>query len=78
MFVEARRHIAANTFQIYKQHITQQYERYSATITTIDNWDDSVHTKDSEILKEELQAKKKMKVSEDLQVNSNVTKGAVV
>lgn len=68
MFVAARRHIVANTFQVYKRHITQQYERYSATITTFDNLDGGIQTdtdtKDSEIANEDLHAKKKVKVSE--------------
>lgn len=67
MFIEARRHIAAHTFQVYKKHITQQYESYSATVTTFDNWDDGIQpdNNDSEIANEDLQAKKKIKVSED-------------
>lgn len=62
MFVEARRHISANTFQAFKWHITQQYETYSATITTFDNWDDGVQS-DSEVV-QDIQTKR-IKVSED-------------
>ncbi|XP_075970776.1 queuine tRNA-ribosyltransferase accessory subunit 2 [Anticarsia gemmatalis] len=57
LFKHARHHIAANTFQVYKQHITKQYDAYKTVHTTNGTKEPS---------EESIQMAKKLKVSEEI------------
>lgn len=79
MFVKARQHIAANTFQVYKRHITLQYETYKTSQTTNGNCDNEMQSNDkcSENVDEALQVKKKIKVNDKEPVHSNLASDVV-
>uniref|UniRef100_A0A2H1X3A8 Queuine tRNA-ribosyltransferase accessory subunit 2 n=1 Tax=Spodoptera frugiperda TaxID=7108 RepID=A0A2H1X3A8_SPOFR len=73
LFVHARQHIAANTFQTYKAHITKQYEAYKLPQTTNGLTD----IKESDIkMNGTANIKKRLRVSDD-EITSPVVNGSV-
>uniref|UniRef100_A0A2A4J5J8 Queuine tRNA-ribosyltransferase accessory subunit 2 n=1 Tax=Heliothis virescens TaxID=7102 RepID=A0A2A4J5J8_HELVI len=61
LFCHARQHIAANTFQIYKKHITKQYETLKLPQTT----NGLSELKDSDVIDGTDHVKKRLRVSDD-------------